>query len=162
MPSLSSKLKTELQRLDGTSELTTIAIAGTHRSILTLDLESVESVSSLVLCLTLETNHLRNADARRLEDTAERICSQLTYLLEDVGPLEIDPTTGQVLVRSTTPTCTDGTTEYYEILLRAKSGSISLQRFAWSDGQSGRRNVPLQLTHEVLLRLVDDLEDAVA
>ena len=52
--------------------------------------------------------------------------------------------------------------EFYEVLLKAPGGILTLQRFAWSDDQLERKTpMPLLFTHEVLLRLTDNLESIV-
>ena len=51
----------------------------------------------------------------------------------------------------------DGT-QYYEIVLSSQSGgNFALRRFRSTKGQPGRDQVDITVTHEVLLKLADDL-----
>jgi len=161
MTRLSQSLENELQRLAGTGSSAVVSVNGDGQTVLAVEFQSVETVSSLLLSLTLDAPALQNAIGDQLQKAAEDLCVKVTYLLENIGLLEIDPLVGQVLVRSTTPTTKNGTTEYYEVLLRTETGRISLERWSWSAAQPTRQRIPLQLTHEVLLRFVDDLEDTV-
>ena len=161
MTHLSNQLQREIVSLVGTAFPTIVTLTAGDSTVLTVELESVESVSSLVNCVAVESDRLKNVTTEALQECAEKISSQITCLLEDLGLVEVDSTTGQVLVRSRVPTQAPDATEYYEVLFRAEDGRISLERFAWSMDRSGRRRIPMQLTHEVLIRIVRDLEAAV-
>ncbi len=94
-----------------------------------------------------------------LKKWANDECRRVTYLLENVVPLEFDAQGNEVLIRSTPPDKSNsGTTKYYEVMLYSKgAGSFSLRRFR-NDSLTGTRvPVPLQLTHEQLSKLVNDL-----
>jgi hypothetical protein len=97
-----------------------------------------------------------------LKEWAEDLSQRVTYLLENIGPLELDPSNNQVLIRSTPPSAQSGTREFYEVLLQSHAdGNFSLQRFRSDTGKPGRTQIDMQTTHEVLGRLVDDLVDTI-
>jgi hypothetical protein len=86
----------------------------------------------------------------------------VTYLLENIGPLELDVASGQVLIRSTAPAQQSGTATFYEILLSSSgSGQFALRRYRSQKGAGGREQVDLQVTHEVLRKLVVDLVETI-
>ncbi len=80
-------------------------------------------------------------------------------MLENIGPVEFDAQENQVLIRSTPPDqSTTGSTKYYEVMLSSHgAGQFSLRRFRNDSSGNGRVPVPLQVTHEQLSKLVNDL-----
>ena len=96
-----------------------------------------------------------------LETWARNLSKRITYLLEQIGPLELDPAAGEVLIRSTPPDQLPDGAQYYEIILSQKGGTFLLNRFRSVKGTPGRSPVDIQVTHEVLHKLVDDLEDTI-
>ena len=59
---------------------------------------------------------------------------------------------------STPPSQLPTGTQYFEIILSSKSsGTFSLKRYRSTKGQPGRDAVEITVTHEVLLKLTDDL-----
>ena len=70
----------------------------------------------------------------------------------------VDPDAGEVLIRSTPPSQLASGTQYFEVILSSKaSGAFSLKRYRSVKGQPGRDPVEITVTHEVLLKLTDDL-----
>lgn len=123
-----------------------------------LELTHLDSMSCAFSELILFLPHLQNAPFGVLEQWATSLSRRLTYLLEPIGPLEFDPTGGQILIRSTPPSQRPQGTQFYEILLTTSgNGTFTLRRYQSVAGQSGRKPVDIQLTHEVLLHLVDDV-----
>jgi hypothetical protein len=63
------------------------------------------------------------------------------------------------LIRSTqVDKSAPGTTKYYEVMLSSHgAGRFSLRRYRNDSSGNGRVPVPLQLTHEQLSKLVNDL-----
>jgi hypothetical protein len=94
-----------------------------------------------------------------LKKWASDLCRRVTYLLENLGPLEYDAHGNQVLIRSTqVDKSAAGAAKYYEVMLSAHgAGRFSLRRFRNDNSGGGRVPVPLQLTHEQLSKLVNDL-----
>jgi hypothetical protein len=96
----------------------------------------------------------------RLETWAESLCKKVTYLLEHIGPLEADREAQSVLVRSAPPTKEPDRSSYYEMLVQAP-GQLALRRYVRSAGSAGRVACDIQVTHEVLIKLVGDIVAAI-
>ena len=126
---------------------------------LSADLLSVESLGVSCEELRLEVPSLGAATLDVLKKWGDGLCKRVTYLLENLGPLEYDANSKEVLIRSTPPDqATPGTTKYYEILLSSHGGGrFSLRRFRNDAANPGRIPVPIQVTHEQLAKLVNDL-----
>jgi len=125
---------------------------------LRLELSHLDFMSCAFSELALFIPQLQNAAFSMLEQWAEDLSKRMTYLLEPLGPLEFDPTGGQILVRSTPPGQGPRGTLFYELLLTTSGhGTFSLRRYQSISGQAGRTPTDIQVTHEVLLRLVTDL-----
>jgi hypothetical protein len=90
-----------------------------------------------------------------LRARADAISKRVTYLMEPLVVLEIDPLAGEVELRSQSPTERGVLKSYYEVRLN-KQGTVRLSRVVF-DATRHRRAVPCQMTLEVLERLVDDL-----
>jgi hypothetical protein len=137
----------------------TCAVSDGRGITLAVDLISVESLGVSCEELRLDVPSLGAATLDTLKKWAHDLCRRVTYLLENLGPLEYDAQGNQVLIRSTPPDqSAAGTTKYYEVMLSSQgSGRFALRRFR-NDSVSGIRvPVPLQLTHEQLSKLVNDL-----
>lgn len=125
---------------------------------LRIDFTVVDSLSCAFREMTLNVPALQTAAFSTLQTWAQNLSKRITYLLEQIAPLEIDPTAGEVLIRSTPPDQLPDGTQYYEIMLSQQAGAFVLKRFRSIKGTHGRTQVDLQVTHEVLFKLVDDLE----
>ncbi len=96
-----------------------------------------------------------------VRDWSSRIAARLTYLLETLAPLELDPQQGTVLVRSQQPVQKSHGTAYYELVVTARQdGSIVMSRFETIRGQPGRTQVDMNFTLDVMERLLEDLVDS--
>jgi hypothetical protein len=127
-----------------------------------IEVTAVDSMSCEFSELEVFVPSLQNSTFDKLKQWASDLSRRITYLLEQIGPLEFDPQNGQVLIRSTPPGQLSSGTQYYEIVLSGSgSGSFVLRRFRSVAGQPGRSPVNIQVTIEVLLRLVDDLLDTI-
>ena len=96
-----------------------------------------------------------------LKQLALKLTGQLGYLMEDVSPLEHDEEMQTILIRSTDPEATgDGPRRYYEMkLFQTSAGTeLSLERYESGKQQPKRSRIPMQLTKEVLVRLISNLE----
>jgi hypothetical protein len=91
----------------------------------------------------------------------DRLVSRITYLMEPLVVLEVDPVGGEVELRSQAPTARSGHRSYYEIRLN-RLGELRLGRVAYDEATRQRRTVACQLTREVLERLTDDLVASLA
>ena len=121
---------------------------------LSLDLVGLDSLACAFERLALSSPALAGASVERLKKCAETLSARITYLLEPVQPIEVDPEQCVVQLRSVPPQKDDDKTKYYELLVQ-RSGEISLTRYEHVAGE-GRTVIPAQVTREVLSRLVED------
>lgn len=125
---------------------------------LTLELSAVDRLSCALAELRISAPHLSSAGFPALEAWGRQLCARITYLLEQIGPLELDPAAGTVLIRSDPPDQHSGTAQYYEILLQTHgAGQFTLRRYRADKSAGGRVPVDLYLTHETLDKLANDL-----
>lgn len=129
---------------------------------LTIDFMAVDTLGCSFRELILHVPQLVGRELKILKQWADDLSRRVTYLLENIGPVEIDKLGDKILIRSTPPGRSRTTAKFYEVLLSARSnGTFSLKRFAFEPGQPGRDAVDIQLTHEVLNKLISDLLDTV-
>ncbi len=159
--SLSLDLSAALNPLLGQTFVPPKSVAVSDGSGITLavDLISVESLGVSCEELRLDVPSLGAATLDTLKKWANELCRRVTYLLENLGPLEFDARGNQVLIRSTPPDkSAGGITKYYEVMLSSHgAGRFSLRRFRNDSASGGRVPVPLQVTHEQLSKLINDL-----
>lgn len=122
---------------------------------LELDVTSVDRLSCAFHELRLTVPAFQKSGVDQLKLWADDLCRRVTYLLEQLGAVEIDPVSGQAQIRSTRPDRQDDQTRYYEIVLQ-NPGLLILRRYQIVPG-SNREQIDLQATHEVLQKLVPDL-----
>ncbi|MBM3999837.1 MAG: hypothetical protein FJ297_09920 [Planctomycetes bacterium] len=96
----------------------------------------------------------RGVDAAGIRSVADTLCRKLKYLMEPLEVLEVETDPPTVQARSRPPSSGTGGASYYE--LRLARDSIVLVRFQAARG-APRIPCAMQLTREVLVRLVDDL-----
>ena len=85
---------------------------------------------------------------------------RLNYLLEPISNVEIDPQQAVVQMRSSPPSRDeDRSCSYYELM--ADRSGLSLVRYRAASGQS-RTSEPFCLTRQVIVRLLRDMDAAVA
>jgi len=160
--SLSADLQQELTALIGTNSPTTVTVADPAGLMLTVEFTAVDSMSCSFTGITLFVPSLQQAAFDVLKQWAQALSQRITYLLENIGPLEFDPDAGEVLIRSTPPSQLPSGTQYFEIILSShSSGTFSLRRYASVKGQPGRQAVDITVTHEVLIKLTDDLLETI-
>jgi hypothetical protein len=155
---LRQQLSQELSRLVGAPSPGTVTVTDASGVRMQVDFTAVDSMSCSFSQIELFVPTLQNAQFDALRNWADNLSQRLTYLLENIGPLEYDPAAGQVLIRSAPPDKLPDGTQYYEIVLSSHSGgNFSLRRYRSTKGQPGRSAVDITVTHEVLLKLADDL-----
>jgi hypothetical protein len=161
--SFRNDLSLALASLRGLSGTTPSSITLRNAAGLSLRIEFtvVDTLSCAFQELALEVPALQSAAFTALQSWAQNLSRRITYLLEQIGPLEFDPNAGEVLIRSTPPDQLADGTQYYEIMLSQKGGVFLLKRYRSIKGTPGRSPVEIQITHEVLFKLVDDLEDTI-
>lgn len=156
--SLRQQLAAELQRLAGTLSPATVGVSDANGIRMQIEFTAVDSMSCSFAQIELFVPNMQQAAFDKLKDWADSLARRITYLLEQIGPLEYDPAAGQVLIRSAPPDKLPDGTQYYEIVLSSQSGgNFSLRRYRSTKGQPGRDPVDITVTHEVLLKLADDL-----
>ncbi len=163
-------LTTELNRLCGlsvsTPQTSTLSTADprnpSDRMEVQLDFVEVDRLSCALQEIRLNIPSMAQATPDLLREWADALCRRITYLLENMGPMEFEPDAGKILIRSTIPTQNSAARLFYEVLLHANTGgSFSLKRYESVKGQPGRVAVDMKLTHEVLSRLVRDLVETI-
>ena len=127
---------------------------------LTCDLAEVQPLACAVRRVSLATTRWANASIASLKQVSDDLSARLTYLLEPVGPVEVDPCQCVVQMRSNPPQKDDDGTRYYELLV-SQGGAITLSRYQ-KQPRNVRQLVPAIMTQEVLVRLVSDFSAAVA
>jgi len=124
-----------------------------------IDFTAADTLSCEFRELRVTADELKAAPLAALQAWADRLCRRVTYLLENLGPLEADQEGQTVLVRSTPPTKEADRTTFYEMLVKAP-GIVSLRRYTRPARDAERVALDMQMTHEVLLKLVRDIVDA--
>ena len=123
-----------------------------------VDFTGVDRMSCSFSELRVRGDALQNGPFDRLKVWADELCRRVTYLLEHIAPLEADSADETVLIRSTPPTRSPDETTFYETVLKAP-GLLSLKRYR-NTPQNGREAIDMQMTHEVLQKLVQDITDS--
>jgi hypothetical protein len=140
----------------------TVALSDLSGLELAIDFSIVDQLSCAFEELRLDIPTLVSCDIERLKEWAQSLSPRVTYLLENLGPIEIDTQAGQVLIRSTPPDQQPDGTTYYEILLESQTtGHFTLCRYEAIKGTPGRTPVDIQTTHEMLRKLVGDLVETI-
>ncbi len=162
--SLRTALEQELRQLAGlnSQQSTSVTLTDPGGIMLTIDFLAVDSMGCSFEQMVIDVPSMQGVAFDVLKKWAENLSRRITYLLENIAPLEFDETAGEALIRSTPPDQLPDGTQYYEILLQTLgAGRFSLKRFASIKGQPGRSQVPMTATHEVILKLADDLVAAI-
>jgi hypothetical protein len=125
-----------------------------------VDFTVVDSLSCAFRELRLSAEELKYVPFDTLKIWADALCNKVTYLLEHIGPLELDAEAQTVLIRSTPPTRQPDQTTFYELLVQAP-GTLNLRRYNRAAHHSDRDPCDMQTTHEVLVKLVSDIVAAI-
>ena len=125
-----------------------------------VDFTAVDSLGCAFRELRLSAEELKDVPFDRLRAWADEFCRKVTYLLEHIGPLEVDAEAQTVLIRSTPPTRQPGQSAFYEMLVQAP-GRLSLRRYTRAAHHPDRQSCDMQSTHEVLVKLVGDIVSAI-
>lgn len=154
------QLTNEVRKLAGHTGPTvkTVAVAGPNGIDLAVDVTAADSMSCSCRELRMRVPALSGAGADVLKKWAQDLCARVTYLLEQLGPLEIDAAGKQALIRSKAPDKRDNSTTFYEVLLQSQgAGLFTLRRYRRDTPCASREHVDLRTTHELLEKLADDL-----
>lgn len=161
---LTAQLENELKQLVGYSSSTPRRVELTDPAghVLGIGFVAVDRMSCAFESLTLQVPALAGNEVGVLREWADNLSQRVTYLLESIGPIEIDDSGHQVLIRSNPPDVSQGATQFYEVLLSAQAnGTFLLKRFRTESGQPGRESVDILLTNQTLRKLVTDLVDTI-
>lgn len=161
---LKDSLNHELARLVGyaSTSTKTVTLPGPNQLHVALDFTAVDSMSCSLAEIRVLAPSLSAAGPKVLKEWAEALSRRITYLLEHIGPLEFSTDQGQVLIRSNPPDKQAGVTQFYEILLQSHAGGkFTLRRYRSEKGALGRKAVDIQVTHEVLHKLINDLVETI-
>ena len=142
---------------DGGSDHQTITLT-VGSGVVTCSVLKADALAGSLTCLKYVSETLNKLAGEGLTRFADSLAARLTYLLEPISTIEADPSVVQL--RSDPPSQEDDRTRYYYELL-ARAGSLHLVRYRKLVGEP-REPVPMQLTHEVLARLLVDFDSAVA
>jgi hypothetical protein len=132
------------------------AADGGHRIALDLIASGPVGLAFDALDFAAPADPERTTDALRA--WADRLAARVTYLMEPLVVLELDPVAGEAELRSQAPSARGSLKSYYEVRLN-KAGALRFSRVAFDDASRQRRPAPCQMTREVLERLTDDLVD---
>lgn len=156
--SLPQQIAESLVQLKGYSSVSprTVTWRAEQGIELSADFTAVDTLGCACRELRAATTELRDGSFDVARSWGQALSQRVTYLLEQIGPLELDADAQTVLVRSVPPTKMAGRTTYYELLIQAP-GRLALRRYERDDTAESRRQLDLHLTHEVLERLARDI-----
>jgi hypothetical protein len=123
---------------------------------LTCELAAIDTLACAFTRLEVAADGLAGVSEATLRKLSDTLSKRLTYLLEPIAPIEVDPDRCVVQMRSNPPQKAENGSSYYELLV-ARGGHISLCRYSKQRG-GPRQVVPANVTREVLLRLIGDFE----
>jgi hypothetical protein len=150
--SLSQKIVAALDAFPGPG---TIAVEdGPYRLSLDVSAGGPVGVSMERLDFTVGGRPEWTSDALRA--WGDRLAARVTYLMEPLVVVEVDPAAGEVELRSQSPSARSGQRAYYEVRL-SRQGTLRLIRTAFDEESRRRRPAPCQITREALEHLADDL-----
>lgn len=152
---LKADLDLEFARLAGNTAAADLLLsvdAGVGR--LTSQLTAVDNIACAFEHFTLESSRLAGVSIEQLKKRAEALSARLSYLLEPISAVEVDPDSCTVQMRSVPPQKDDDGTNYYELLVE-RGGRLSLCRYSKTPG-AVRQVVPANVTREVFQRLAAD------
>jgi hypothetical protein len=151
---LKADLNLEFDRLAGqaAADLVLSVDAGVGR--LTSRLTALDNIACAFEHFTLASSRLAGLSIEQLKKKAEALSGRLSYLLEPISAVEVDPDSCTVQMRSVPPQKDDDGTSYYELLVE-RGGRLSLCRYSKAPG-AVRHTVPANVTREVFHRLAAD------
>ncbi len=155
---VAEKLNRELKRLESLGEFGGQPLRvqlDVEQGQLVCELLRLDSIGCQLGGIRFQTDQLADASIERLKELGETLTGRLSYLMEPICPIEIDPEACVVQLRSNPPRKESDGTYYFELLVH-RGGEVSLHRFHKSVGDV-RNTVPADMTREALTRLATDL-----
>ena len=104
--------------------------------------------------IEVDRSGLNAEDARH---ACEELEERVHYLMEPLRVIESDTESGVTQVRSDTPTSDEAGRHYYEVT--GQAGRLDMKRYQKPD-DGPRQQEPMDLTHQQLERLTEDLMNA--
>lgn len=157
----SQQLADQLTLLKGSPDMPTTAVFSPVDGLeLHIDFVEVDSMACALRELRVGGSAVENASFDQLKVWGDDLCRRVTYLLEHISSIEHDAETQTVLIRSTPPSRQADRTTYYEVQLHTP-GTLTLRRYRRTSRDSDREQINLQMTHEVLEKLVGDIATTV-
>ena len=103
--SCGTQLVAEIRKLAGhlAQVPKTVAVSGPDGIDLAVDVTAADSMSCSCRELRMRVPALNGTTADVLKKWAHDLCARITYLMEPLGPLEVDAESRQVLIRSKSP-----------------------------------------------------------
>ncbi len=126
-----------------------------NTDVIKMALVELDSIGCAFTEIEYSGTHLESLSPPQLRRLGRRLAEKVNYLMEPIRAIEFDLEESTLQLRSERPQQHDSGRRYYEIL--ARPASLHLCRYEKATGMK-RQRVPAQLTREVLLRLVGDLE----
>jgi len=123
--------------------------------VIKISLVELDSIGCAFTELEYWGTHLESLSPQQLRRLGKRFAEKVNYLMEPIRAIEFDLEESTLQLRSVRPQQHHSGRRYYEIL--ARPSALHLCRYEKTAGQK-RQRVPAQLTREVLVRLVGDLE----
>jgi hypothetical protein len=154
--SLSQKIAAALDAHSDASPLPCDVAVEEGRHRLSLHLTANSKIGLAFDTLKFSTMDRPTCSPEALRAWGEKLVNRLTYLMEPLVVLEVDPVGGEAELRSQVTTARNGNRSFYEIRLD-QHGALRLVRVAFDEATRERRPVACQLTREVLERLTDDI-----
>ncbi len=158
--SLAEQLAQQLDQLPCPSSGELTARAAQGREVALVELQALDRLGVLARRVRVRSLRLAGAPSQVIAQLAQMLAQRICYLLEPLRVLECDQQQGAAQVRSWPPYQQQRSRFYYELWVR-RGGELELVRWEAPQGQP-RRQVPFQLTREVLLRVVGDFQQALA
>ncbi len=142
------------QSLASASSSGGVVAAGAAPNVIRCDVVELSPLAVKFNTLILATDQLANSTVDELLAISQELSNRVTYLLEPIGPIEVDGDKCVIQMRSTPPSANDAGLAYYELLVE-RGGTLNLARYEKCSGNA-RQSVPATVTQEVLNRLVTD------
>ncbi len=134
------------------------ATAGREQAV--VELVELDRLGASVHRVTVASPALATVELESLRRLGDHLAQQLCYLLEPLRVIECDPEGRTVQMRSAQPHRQGQDRYFYELWLR-RGGELELLRWHTEPAAGIKEQVPMQLTREILLRLVGDFEQAI-
>lgn len=121
------------------------------------ELLSLDRLACEFDALVWETSRLAAIDTTQLSKMGGQLASRIHYLLEPIGPVELDFDRCILQMRSTVPSSDGHQKSFYELVI-CKGGSATLCRYA-ATGKQVKERVTASITRQVLERLTKDVTE---